>query len=403
MDNDSGMTPFASAHNGDSPMEPDILDPISLRPTVMQIDLDAIAYNYKSIADFVYPARVMPVIKANAYGHGLTTCAKLYAELGAPILSVAFVEEAIQLRQAGVMTPILVLGGILNTQIAHFINFNIDITASSVSKLEAIDETAKALGKRARIHLKIDTGLERLGVHWYSAEALLQKAITCPNVDIVGIFSHFACVREGDLEFTKLQLERFLEVCSFFDRHSYPLPLRHIAATGGLLALRDSHLEMVRPGLGLYGVVPTPGLRGVIDLKPSMCLKTTVVYFKVVKAGAGVSYGHTWTAPRDCRVVTLPVGYGDGYFRRLSNKGQVLIRGKRYPIIGTICMDQTMVNIDWEEAYNGDEVVLIGSQGKESITVQEVAQLAETNCHEVMVALNMRVNRQYFRAGQAVS
>lgn len=372
------------------------------RPTTIEVNLAALRANLSSIKQLVQPAKIMAVVKANAYGHGLVTCAHELERAGADHLGVAFVEEGIELRRAGVQLPILVFGGILDNQIRYFFDYSLDIPALSVSKVEAIDRVAKELGKRARVHLKIDTGMERLGQHFYTAGKLFEKAIACRHVEIVGVFSQLACADDEDLSFTKLQLERFNEAVSFFERRSLPMPLRHIANSAALTRLPESRLDMVRPGLALYGINPCPGLEMQINLQPVMTLKSSVVYFKVTKQGAGVSYGQTWKASKDTRIITIPIGYGDGLPRRLSNRAEVLVRGKRYPVVGTICMDQLMVDIGNGEAYNGDEVVLIGSQDKEAITMWDVARHAETIPWEIMTTLNQRIPRVYKDSAQPV-
>ena len=363
------------------------------RPTVMEVDLAAIAANFHTLRHFVEPAEVMPIVKANAYGHGLIEVARHLVDAGAKRLGVAFVEEGVELRQAGIDIPILVLGGIYSDQVRHFIEFDLELTASSIDKVRAIERTAKEMGRKARVHLKIDTGMERVGVHHCNAEAFFETTLLNPNCEIVGVYSHLAMTRRTDIATTQLQLERFLEAVSFFEKRSLPTPIRHLANTAGLLALPDCHLDMVRPGLGIYGVYPAEEYRDTLALQPAMTLKSRVVYFKVVPQGACVSYEWKWKAPRQTRIVTVPIGYGDGYFRQLTNRGSVLIRGNRYPIVGSVCMDQLMVDIGDGEAYNGDEVVLIGSQKGESISVGEIAALVDTAPHEVLVSTNLRVPR----------
>lgn len=368
-----------------------------MRPTVMDVNLNALKNNFECITNFVNPALVMPVVKANAYGHGAVECANQLVSCGAKYLGVALVEEGIELRQAGINIPILVFGGIFGSQIGLFLDYNLDLTASSISKLQAIDEVAKARNTKARVHLKIDTGMGRIGVRTESSHSLFEVAIRSSNVDIVGVFSHFATAADDSSNFVSVQLERFLESVSFFERRSLPMPIRHISSSASLFKYPNTHLDMVRPGLCLYGVFVSATLPDGISLQPVMSLKSKVVYFKVVSKGTGISYSHTWTAPNETRIVTIPVGYGDGFFRRLSNCGSVLIRGKRYPIVGNVCMDQMMVDIGQDEAYNGDEVVLIGSQGKENISVEEIAELVDTTPHEVLVSTNMRVPRRYIK------
>jgi len=375
-----------------------------IRPTVIDIDLDALEANYRRICEIAAPAAVMPILKANAYGHGLVPCARRLESLGARAFGVAFLEEGITLRRAGIKTPILALGGISGRQIGLFLQYDIDLTASSVYKLEAIERKAEEMGKTARVHLKVDTGMERIGVHYYSAGPLLEKAIACRHCEISGIFSHFATAEDEDLSFARLQLERFLECASFFEKHSLPAPLRHMANSGAILQFPESALDLVRPGLILFGVSPAPHLAARSPQSRVMSVRSEVVYFKVVAQGAGVSYGRAWQAPCQTRVVTIPVGYGDGYSRRLSNNGSVLIRGIRYPIAGRVCMDQFMVDIGPSgAAYNGDEVVLIGRQGGEEITVEEISMLAGTDPRDILASLNLRIPRRYYSGGQAVS
>lgn len=371
------------------------LDSSMLRPTVMDVNLDALAKNAYRLKELVRPAKLMAVVKANAYGHGLIPCARLLERCGVDAFGVALLEEGVELRQAGVNLPILVFGGILGSQIKHFLDYDLDLTASSIAKLEAIEESSKSAGKRARVHLKIDSGMERIGVHFYSAQAFLTRARACKNCDVVGVFSHFARADELSLDFTREQLQRFRNSLLNWPEAERSAVLRHIANTVAALRLPESHLDLVRIGIGLYGVSPYNSIAEDIGLEPVMSLRSQVVYFKVVRRGAGVGYGHRWQAPNDTRLVTVPIGYGDGFFRELANRGSVLIRGKRYPIVGAVAMDQMMVDIGEGEAYNGDEVVLLGSQGTELITVAEIAETVGTVPHEVLSSTNLRVPRRY--------
>ncbi len=366
-----------------------------VRPTQVIVDLDALVHNFRLIRQWVRPARIMAILKANAYGHGLVPVARLLEALGVDYLGVAVLEEGIVLRRAGIRTPILVLGGILGSRIPLFLKYHLTLTASSVEKLRQINEAAEALGRRARVHLKIDTGMERIGVHAENAERFLEEALRCRHLQVEGIYSHFANADLENPEPTRWQWERFLKVLEFFEKRSVPVPLRHIANSAALVRFPETHLDMVRPGILLYGVYPSPQVPRRLPVKPALSWKSHVVFFKVVPPGRGVSYGWTWKAKRLCRVVTVPVGYGDGYFRALSNRAQVLIRGKRYPQVGAVCMDQMMVHIGWDTAYNGDEVMLIGCQGSECITVEEVARWAGTIPYEVLTNINTRVPRVY--------
>jgi alanine racemase len=375
--------------------ESNISSPIEFRPTYIEVDLNALENNFKVISNTVSPSKVMPMIKANAYGHGLIECGKVFERVGAFYLGVAFVEEGVMLRLAGIETPILVFGGVVLSQLEHYLKYNLEINASSISKLQAIDAVAAGFGKKARVQLEVDTGMERVGVHYYNSHDFIAQACALKNIEIVGVHSHFATIKTGDLSYPREQISRFQYALEGFDKLKIKRPLTHISSSGALGRLPEAYFDIVRPGVESYGISPGKDAPMITGLRPVMSLKSQVVYFKVVKKGAGVSYGHTWIAPRDTRIVTIPIGYGDGYMRRLSNKGTVLIRGKRYPIAGTICMDQLMVDIGDGEAYNDDEVVLLGSQGEETISANEIAELVETTPHEVTVALNSRVPRRY--------
>lgn len=373
-----------------------------VRPTHVEVNLTLLTENYRAIKRAVSPAAVMPILKANAYGHGLVEVARHFASLGVPYLGVAFLEEGILLREYGVTTPILVLGGILGNQVPLFLEYDLTLTASSIEKLTQTNVAARATGKTAKVHLKIDTGMERIGVHYYSAAELLETALICEYCQVEGIFSHFANSDAADLASARLQLERFCEVLGFYEERDLPFPICHIANSGGILQLPDSHFDMVRAGILLYGVYPTAEVKRTIPVRPALSWKSQVVYFKVVQPGHPVSYGSTWQSDHMVRVVTIPVGYGDGYFRSLSNRSEVIIRGKKYPVIGQVCMDQMMVNIEWESAYNGDEVLLIGEAGDASgevvsITCGDLAQWAGTIPYEILTNINTRVPRLYLK------
>lgn len=370
----------------------------TLRPTVVQVDLGRLRRNLAGIRAAVGGARVMAIVKANAYGHGLARVALELAAAGADAFGVAFLEEGLALRQAGVTAPILVLGGIIGNQIGAFLEHDLQLCASSVFKLQQIDEVAAARGQRATVHLKLDTGMGRLGVRWDRAEALFEAALAASHCDLGGVFSHFANADAADPTYAREQLERFHAALDWFPRHGLPFPTRHIANSGAVLQHPAAHLDMVRPGIMLYGVYPGPEVAHTIPLEPVLSFKTRVVYFKVVDAGQSVGYDLTWRAPQRTRVVTLPVGYGDGYSRALSNRGSVLLGGRRHPLIGRLSMDQCCLDLGDASAYNGDEAVLIGSQGDETITVEEVAEWVGTIPYEILTMINTRVPRHYVQA-----
>ena len=377
------------------------------RPTRIRVDLDALAHNLRAIRARTGTA-VMGIVKANAYGHGLVPVAKHLEAQGVDRLGVAFVEEGIALRRAGVRVPILVMGGIYGKQVGDFFEHDLEVTVSSIDKLRLVEAAAESAGRRAKAHLKIDTGMNRIGVNSARCGPFLEAALTSRWCEPVGLYSHLACADEPDHPMTAAQLARFLEACATAERicatNGVPMPIRHLANSGGLLHFPDTWLDLVRPGIALYGALPDPSARDTVGLKPVLSLATCVVYFKVVQNGATVSYGATWTAERDTRVVTLPIGYGDGWPRALSSKGEVLVRGERKRIVGRVCMDQFMVDLGPDgTAYNEDEVVLIGKQdsgsGEQQITVEAVAQAAGTIPYEILTGLNERIPRECVAVG----
>jgi alanine racemase len=371
-----------------------------VRATWAEVNLTQLSQNLQAIRAHVAPAKVMIVVKANAYGHGLAEVSKHLAPQ-TDYVGVAVLEEGIFLRELSVTAPILVLGGIWGDQVPQYLQHNLTLTASSVERLEQIDAVAGQMGVKAKVHLKIDTGMERIGVHYYSAQTLQEAALKCLNVEVEGIFSHFANADASDLTHALLQLERFNQVVRFYEKNGLPMPIRHMANSAAIVQLPQSHLDMVRPGIMLYGVYPAAEVVHSVEVRPALAWKSRVVYFKVVKPEHPVSYGSTWQSDHPVRIVTVPVGYGDGYFRSLSDKAQVIIRGKKYPQVGRVCMDQMMVNIESDSAFNGDEVTLMGGSDGETITAQDLADWAGTIPYEILTNINTRVPRVYLTEDEA--
>ncbi|MGZ6250472.1 MAG: alanine racemase [Candidatus Chromulinivorax sp.] len=359
------------------------------------IDLDALAYNFKAVQQKVGNCKIMAIVKANAYGHGIVECARFFEMQGANYFGVALIEEAITLRKAGITLPILVLGGVMLEQVPLFLEYDIEIMASSIDKLLGIHACAQNYNTIAKVHLKIDTGLGRIGVRWTNAQEFFVIAMTLPFVQVVGVASHFATSDDQNQAYMQEQCARFEKVTQFFPQHGYVMPIRHIANSGAIIQYPESYFDMVRPGIMLYGVYPQSWMQSLLKLNPVMSLYARIVYFKVVLQGAGVSYGLRWKAQKDTRIITLPIGYGDGYPRVLSNKGSILLKGKRYPIVGNICMDQMMIDIGSDSAYCGDEVVLLGKSGNEKITINDVADICNMSPYELLVGLNNRIDRSY--------
>ena len=360
-----------------------------MRPTYLEVNLPQLRKNVQAIRAHVSPAKVMPMVKANAYGHGVDGVAP-FLEPEVDAFGVAMVEEAIHLRELGITKPILVAGGTLPEQIPLFLAHDLILTASSPELLEAADMAAESARKKLRVHLKIDTGMERVGVHYYEAEPFLEQSLKCKNVLIEGVYTHFANSEDPGLAHARQQLERFQEVLRFYEKRSLPMPTRHMANSGAILQFPESHMDLVRPGLMFYGVYPG-GVAHTVEIAPALCWKSHVVYSKITRPGHPVSYGSLWQSDVETRIVTIPCGYGDGYFRRMTNKSQVIIQGKKYPQVGRICMDQFMVNVGDDEIQAGEEVILLG----DSITAYDLGEWTGTNEYEVLTNISARVPRVY--------
>lgn len=366
------------------------------RPTYLEINLPQLKQNLENIRAHVKPALVMAVVKANAYGHGVDGVAPFLAPF-ADYLGVALVEEGIHLREIGIRKPILVMGGSLPEQVPLFIENDLILAASSLELLDVAERTASSAGKKLKVHLKVDTGMERIGVHDYESEPFIEKSLACSHLEVDGIFSHFANSEVSDLIHSRLQLERFQEVLYFYDKRSIPHPpIRHMANSGAILQFPDSHFDMVRPGVMLYGVYPGREVQRSVDVKPALTWHSKVAYSKITQPGRPVSYGSLWQPAAPTRIVTIPCGYADGYFRIMTNRASVIVNGKKYPQVGRICMDQFMVDVGIDEASIGNEVVLLGEvKSGETITPEDLAGWAGTNEYEVMTNISVRVPRVF--------
>lgn len=360
------------------------------------IDRSCLSFNLGVVKQKAPGKKIIAMVKANAYGHGLVKVAEHFIAEGVDYLGVAFVEEGVVLRKAGIKAPILVTGAFLKIQIKDYLLNDIDITVSSITGLEEVEEVAKLLNIRAKIHLQVDTGMMRVGVRDTSAPLLMETAARSKYCDVISVYSHFATADGKDLDFANDQLERLLEATLFYEKHDIKPPFFHIANSAGVLRMPESHLDAVRPGIMLYGYHPSIYSESEADLLPALSLRAKVTYFKVILEGSTVGYGRTWISKEDTRSVTLLIGYGDGYCRGLSNKSEVLIHGHRYPVIGNISMDHTVVSLGKDgEAYRGDEAILIGTQGNEKITANELAEKLGTISYEILTSIGRRVPRVY--------
>ena len=367
---------------------------ISMRPTYLEVNLTQLQRNLEAMRAHVSPAKVMPMVKANAYGHGVDGVAP-FIEPYVDYFGVALLEEGIHLRELGVRKPILVAGGTLPSQVSHFAVYDLTLTGSSVELLDAAEEVSRLTGRRIKTHLKIDTGMERVGMHEYEAAPFIEHALRLKHVLVEGIYTHFANSEERDLIHARLQLERFQEVLHLYDKLGEPQPpLRHMANSGAVLQFPESHYDMVRPGVMFYGVYPV-GVPHTIEVSPALTWRSRVAYSKRTLPGRPVSYGSLWQAEAETRIVTIPCGYADGYFRRMTNRAQVIVNGKKYPQVGRICMDQFMVNLGDDAARVGDEVVLLGRAGTEQIAAEDLAEWMGTNEYEVLTNISARVPRMF--------
>jgi alanine racemase len=362
-----------------------------MRPTYLEVNLSQLGKNLEAIRAQVAPARVMPMVKANAYGHGIDGVAP-FIEPYVDYIGVALLEEGMHLRELGLRKPILVAGATLPEQVPLFAEYDLTLTGSSTDLLDVAEEVSRSTGNRIKTHLKIDTGMERVGVREYEAEPFILKTLAYKHLIIEGIYTHLANSELADKSYSLKQLERFQQVLDIYNRQGLPAPsLRHVCNSGGILNLPEAHFDMVRPGVLFYGVYPGEQVDHVIEVKPALTWRSRVSYSKRTRPGRPVSYGSLWQAEEETGIVTIPCGYADGYFRRMTNHAQVIIHQNKYPQVGRICMDQFMVNVGDDDIRVGDEVTLLG----DGILAKDLAQWTGTNEYEVMTNISARVPRVY--------
>jgi alanine racemase len=363
------------------------------RPTWAEVNLGKIAHNFREIKKLLAPKiKVMVCVKADAYGHGLIPVAKKVISCGADYLGVASVDEGIALRENHIRIPVLILGMILSRDIVPLFKYNLTPTVCNKELALAINSLGRSVGRKINVHIKVDTGMGRLGILQKEALNFIKKVRRLRFINIEGIFTHFP-LADSDARFTLRQIDMFKQLVERLKRAGICIPLVHAANSMGVIGFKRSHFNMVRPGLAIYGLYPKAGLK--IRLKPVLSLKTKVIFVKNVPRGYGISYGHDYITKKPTRIITLPIGYGDGYPRNLSNRAPVLVHARRFTISGRICMDQIMVDVGRNRVEVGDEVVLIGSQGENKITAEELAGLAQTIPYEIVCGLGSRIPRIY--------
>jgi alanine racemase len=372
-----------------------------------EVDLAAIAFNLHQVRRLAGPEpQLMAVVKADGYGHGAFPVARTALENGADWLGVARLDEGIALRQAGIQAPILVFGYVPAAWAGHLLDHDLTATIFSLEQARQLATLAATRRRRLRAHLKIDTGMGRLGLpseqidggqEPVSGLAQVIAISRLPGLAISGIYTHFAAADDPDKQSARRQFARYSAFLAALQSRGLRFPCRHTANSAAIIALPETHLDLVRAGLMLYGLWPSPQLRERgTELRPALQLKARVAQVKMVPAGFPVSYGGTYVTPRATRLATVTVGYGDGYHRLLSSRGEMLVGGQRAPVVGRVCMDQTVLDVGHiDRVEPGDEVVLFGRQGAALLPVEEVAAAAETIQYEIVTALTARVPRHY--------
>jgi alanine racemase len=369
--------------------------------TRAEIDLQAFRHNLDAVASYTGPdIKVMAVVKANAYGHGAVRMSEEAIRHGVAYLAVARFHEGVELREAGIRHPIALFEILQDDHLIPSIELDMELTVTSVDGARRVSQAARQAGRVARVHAKVDTGMGRLGVMHDEAADVVESIARLRSIDLVGVYSHFATSEESDRTFAKLQLSRFQDVLLELDRRKVEIPLRHMANSGAIISMPDAHFDLVRPGIMLYGYPPGNAMPERYPVRPVMSLKSRVASLKTVAAKTSISYGRRYFTRAETVIATVPIGYADGYVRILTNKSRALIRGRAYPVVGTVTMDQIMVDLGpRDDVREGDTVTLIGNDGDEVITGWEVAELAETIPYEVTCLVTPRVPRVYLHGG----
>ncbi len=358
----------------------------NIRPVWLEINLDAIAHNVRMIRQVIGKnTQIIAVVKANAYGHGAIEVSETLLENGVTMLGVGVIEEGIVLRKAGIIAPILVCGLTTDDQLEPLVMHNLTATVCRLKTIQALSRMASKKKKKVRVHIKIDTGMGRLGIPSEDILNFIKEIGKMKDIEAEGIFTHFAATNEENGNYTRKQFEKYEKALLQLEREGIDVPLRHVASSAAILKSSRFHLDAVRPGIIIYGLFPSPKTKRTVQLKPAAEFKTRIVFLKKVPAGSSIGYGRTYTTTRPTKIATLPLGYADGYSWLLSNKGEVLVGGQRAPIIGKICMDLCMIDVTHISGVQvGDEVVLWGKQGSKMISVEEVAQKTGSIVYEVI-------------------
>ncbi len=366
---------------------------------IITIDLEALRHNFLSLLSLLSPKckGIMAVVKSDAYGHGLIEVSRLLVKEGAKYLGISEVEEAAKIREAGITTPILLLSGIALGAEKDVFYYDLIPGVGDISSLDALEETAKFYNVKKDIHVKVDTGMGRLGFSVADAKKIFLTRDKWPHLNFSGLYTHLSASDEPDDPFTKWQLEKFLRLIDFLKNKKLLPPIIHMANSGGVINFPETHFDIVRPGVALYGAYPGEASKDKIKLKPVMSFKSRIISIHKRDANSPVSYGHTYYTKRISKIAVVPVGYDDGYLRALSNKAKVLVKGKLCPVVGRICMKALMVDVtDIDGVCVNDEVVLLGRQLDNEISIEMLANWANTISYEIMCLIGTR-NQRIFK------
>ena len=379
-----------------------------VKRTWAEISLDAVIHNFKEIKSKIGNAKICCVVKADGYGHGAVMLSQVYEKLGADFFAVSNIDEGIELRDAGCTLPILILGYTPVTDASRLAQYNISQAVFSLGYAQALSDECTKAGVSVKIHIKADTGMSRIGFMCQqfprddNSIKEICEACALPNLIPEGLFTHFCVSDEGDegREFTQKQYDNFTYVRKALESEGLNIEICHCSNSGAIEDYGDTYCDMVRAGIILYGLAPSPKLFGKLNLRPAMTLKTSVAYVKELKKGADISYGRTFTAPKDMKIATVPIGYADGFVRSNAENGYMLVNGQRAKIVGRICMDQTMLDVtDIDYVEQGDEVVVFGTGEHGEPTADSIAKNTDTINYEVVCLVGKRVPRIYYKDG----
>ena len=365
-----------------------------------RVNLDAIRHNLQEVKNKIQDnVMLMAIVKADGYGHGAVPIAKAIGDSTVvDAYGVAIIEEAVELRQAGITKPVLVLGYTPMEQYEYVVTYDISQTVFQYEMAKALSVEACRQNKNVKVHIKFDTGMNRVGFS-DTKESIdaIKEIVKLPNLEIEGLFSHFACADETDRTYTENQLARFQNFCAWLDHENIYIPIKHIANSAGIIEFPVAYFNMVRCGIATYGIYPSDMVKKEeIKLIPAMEIKSHVIFVKDVEAGAGISYGATYITSKKMKIATIPIGYADGYSRNLSNSGKVIIHGQYAPIVGRICMDQFMVDVtDIDDVKQGDIVTLLGQEQGASIMAEELAEWSHSFAYELVCTVGKRIPRFY--------